>query len=79
MGNPFDKIVMRGAARHAHHFVLLRRSPENVKELEKRGVEFAGGIAERGDALVTHFKMPGEGEVHLSEPRYRKRRKPRGA
>jgi catechol 2,3-dioxygenase-like lactoylglutathione lyase family enzyme len=43
---------------------------QTVKELTERGVEFVGGIEDRGYGLVTHFKMPGDCEVQLYEPRY---------
>lgn len=45
---------------------------KTVKELKSRGVEFTDGIADRGYALATHFRMPGGFEVELYEPRYRK-------
>ena len=41
-------------------------------QLKGRGVEFIDGIADHGYGLVTHFKMPGEVEVQLFQPRYRK-------
>ncbi len=43
-----------------------------VATLEARGVEFVGGINDFGYGLVTHFKMPGDIEVQLYEPRYSK-------
>ena len=43
-----------------------------VATLEARGVEFVGGINDLGYGLVTHFKMPGDIEVQLYEPRYSK-------
>ena len=46
---------------------------KTVAELKARGVEFTDGIADHGYGLVTHFKMPGNCEVQLYEPRYRKR------
>ena len=48
---------------------------KTVKELKQRGVEFISEIADHGYGLVTHFKMPGEVEVQLYQPRYRKKRK----
>ncbi len=41
-----------------------------VKELEARGVEFTGPVEDRGYGLVTFFKMPGNAEVQLYQPRY---------
>ena len=43
---------------------------QTVNELTERGVEFTEGIEDRGYGLVTHFKMPGDCEVQLYEPRY---------
>jgi predicted enzyme related to lactoylglutathione lyase len=43
-----------------------------VKDLQSRGVEFLGPVADHGYGLVTHFKMPGGVEVQLYQPRYRK-------
>ena len=45
---------------------------KTVSELKDRGVEFIDGIEDHGYGLVTHFKMPGEVEVQLFQPRYRK-------
>jgi predicted enzyme related to lactoylglutathione lyase len=43
-----------------------------VRDLQSRGVEFLGPVADHGYGLVTHFKMPGGVEVQLYQPRYRK-------
>jgi catechol 2,3-dioxygenase-like lactoylglutathione lyase family enzyme len=43
-----------------------------VTELKARGVEFTGGVTDQGYGLVTHFKMPGDVEVQLYQPRYAK-------
>src|SRR5262245_29614871 len=43
-----------------------------VAELKSRGVEFTGDIKDAGYGLVTYFKMPGNLEVQLYQPRYRK-------
>ena len=43
-----------------------------VAELRSRGVEFTDEITDRGYGLVTHFKMPGDVEVQLYQPRYEK-------
>ena len=45
---------------------------KTVKELKQRGVEFIDEIADHGYGLVTHFRMPGEVEIQLYQPRYRK-------
>ena len=45
---------------------------KTVAELKKRGVEFTGGVVDQGYGLVTHFRMPGDFEVQLYQPRYSK-------
>jgi predicted enzyme related to lactoylglutathione lyase len=45
---------------------------ETVKELKSRGVNFIDGIADQGYGLVTHFIMPGNVEVQLYQPLYKK-------
>ena len=44
-----------------------------VAELKARGVEFTGPVTDRGYGLVTHFKVPGDFEVQLYQPRYDKK------
>lgn len=44
-----------------------------VKELKGRGVEFVSDISDAGFGLVTTFRMPGDVEVLLYQPKYEKR------
>lgn len=44
-----------------------------VQELSRRGVEFTDEIIDEGYGLVTHFKMPGDFEAQLYQPRYTKK------
>jgi predicted enzyme related to lactoylglutathione lyase len=46
---------------------------KTVAELKARGVAFTDSITDRGYGLVTHFKMPGNVEVQLYQPKYAKR------
>ena len=46
---------------------------KTVAELKARGVEFTGEVADHGYGLVTHFKVPGDFEVQLYQPRYSKK------
>ena len=46
---------------------------ETVGELRRRGVEFTDDVSDQGYGLVTHFKMPGEVEAQLYQPRYSKK------
>jgi catechol 2,3-dioxygenase-like lactoylglutathione lyase family enzyme len=43
-----------------------------VAELKAKGVEFTGPVVDRGYGLVTFFKVPGNFEVQLYQPRYSK-------
>ena len=43
-----------------------------VAELEGRGVEFDGDVADAGFGLMTHFRMSGGVRVMLYQPHYRK-------
>jgi 4-hydroxyphenylpyruvate dioxygenase-like putative hemolysin len=45
---------------------------KTVAELRYRGVEFTDPISDRSYGLVTHFKMPGDVEVQLYQPKYTK-------
>ena len=43
-----------------------------VAELRSRGVEFTQDVEDHGYGLVTYFKVPGDFEVQLYQPRYAK-------
>jgi len=43
-----------------------------VAELKSRGVEFTSGVRDAGYGLTTRFRMPGDFEVELYQPRYTK-------
>jgi catechol 2,3-dioxygenase-like lactoylglutathione lyase family enzyme len=45
---------------------------KTVAQLQAKGVEFTGPVTDQGYGLVTHFRMPGAGEVQLYQPRYSK-------
>lgn len=45
---------------------------ETVRTLKSRGVEFTREVEDRGYGLVTFFKVPGDFQVQLYQPRYRK-------
>ena len=45
---------------------------KTVAELKARGVEFTDGITDASYGLVTHFKMPGDFQVQLYQPRYKR-------
>jgi len=47
---------------------------KTVENLKSRGVEFTSGISDQGWGLLTHFRMPGDLEVELYQPKYKKNR-----
>jgi predicted enzyme related to lactoylglutathione lyase len=49
---------------------------KTVAELKKRGVEFTDEVRDVGYGMITHFRMPGDFEVQLYQPRYEKRSQP---
>jgi catechol 2,3-dioxygenase-like lactoylglutathione lyase family enzyme len=46
---------------------------KTVLELKARGVEFTDEVSDRGYGWAIHFKVPGNFEVELYQPRYMKR------
>jgi predicted enzyme related to lactoylglutathione lyase len=46
---------------------------ETVAALKKRGVKFTSKMSEQTWGYLTHFKMPGDFEVELFQPKYRKK------
>jgi catechol 2,3-dioxygenase-like lactoylglutathione lyase family enzyme len=47
---------------------------KTIAELKARGVEFLGGVSDQGWGLVTHFHLPGVGDVQLYQPLYSKKK-----
>lgn len=45
---------------------------KTVRDLESRGVEFVSGVEERSWGFLTHFKAPGNLEIELYQPKYKK-------
>ena len=43
---------------------------KTVAQLKARGVEFTAPVADHGYGLVTFFKVPGDFQVQLYQPRY---------
>jgi hypothetical protein len=43
-----------------------------VRELKSRGVEFTKDVEDHGYGLVTYFRMPGNLDVQLYQPKYQK-------
>ena len=49
---------------------------DTVKELKEKGVVFTKGIEDYGYGLVTFFKVPGNFEIKLYQPKYQKSANP---
>ena len=45
---------------------------KTVRELKSRGVEFTHAVEDHGYGLVTRFKVPGDFDVQLYQPKYEK-------
>lgn len=43
---------------------------QTVPELRARGVQFTDGLTDAGYGRVTHFQLPGVGDVQLYQPHY---------
>jgi catechol 2,3-dioxygenase-like lactoylglutathione lyase family enzyme len=62
-----------GAPSGTHHISFYCDDiHRTVVELRSRGVEFTDEVADHGYGLVTHFRMPGDFQVQLYQPRYRR-------
>lgn len=69
--HPADASGEHGAPAGTHDISFYCDDIElTARTLQERGVEFVGGIEDRGFGLVTHFKMPGGVKVQLYEPHY---------
>jgi len=45
---------------------------QTVAQLKDRGVQFTDEVTDRGYGLAIHFKMPGDFEAELYQPKYNK-------
>jgi catechol 2,3-dioxygenase-like lactoylglutathione lyase family enzyme len=50
---------------------------KTIAELKSRGVEFIEGVSDQGYGLVTHFRAPGDFQIQLYQPRYKRNRSAR--
>ena len=63
-----------GSVSGTHHLSFYCDDIERtVAELKARGVEFTDAITDVGYGLATHFRVPGDFELELYQPSYRKR------
>lgn len=69
--HPADPEGSGGSGTHAISFYCddIRQT---VAELRDKGVEFTKEVEDHGYGLVTYFKMPGNLEVQLYQPKYTK-------
>ena len=62
----------RGAPSGTHSISFITDDVhKTMKHLEAKGVEFTSDVKDHGYGLVTRFKMPGEFEVDLYQPKYK--------
>ncbi len=61
-----------GEATSGHHelFLMCDDIEATVARLEAKGVEFVGGVADRGFGLLTTLKVPGGGTLGLYQPKH---------
>jgi 4-hydroxyphenylpyruvate dioxygenase-like putative hemolysin len=45
---------------------------QTVADLQSRGVEFTQDVQDHGYGLVTYFRVPGDFQVQLYQPKYNK-------
>jgi len=63
----------KGAPSGTHYLSFYCDDIEKtVKELKAKGVEFTKDVTDMGYGLVTRFKMPGNFEAELYQPKYSK-------
>jgi catechol 2,3-dioxygenase-like lactoylglutathione lyase family enzyme len=55
----------------AELFLMCKDLEQTTRDLQARGVEFAGGVEERRYGSVTRIRVPGFGELGLYQPRHR--------
>jgi predicted enzyme related to lactoylglutathione lyase len=55
-----------------HHelYLMCDDVTATVAELEAKGVEFTSPIENQGFGMLTHFRIPGGGEIGLYQPRH---------
>lgn len=49
-------------------FLMCHDLSETMRQLESKGVEFAGKVSEQRWGKVARFKVPGAGEISLYQP-----------
>jgi hypothetical protein len=61
-----------------HHrlYLMCDDLTKTVADLKKRGVEFAGEVADKGWGLVTMMRVPGADDIALYQPKHASPLKP---
>jgi catechol 2,3-dioxygenase-like lactoylglutathione lyase family enzyme len=68
---PAELAVHPAEASGAHELYLMCDDiVATVRELEAKGVQFAGPVTEQAFGLATRIRLPGGGELGLYEPRH---------
>src|SRR5262249_20663420 len=65
-----DECVSSGTANISFYCDDIEKT---VAELKAKGVEFTTPVEDHGYGLVTFFKVPGDFQIQLYQPRYAKR------
>ncbi len=69
--HPADEGQGQGSGTHNISF-YCDDIEKTVAELKGRGVEFTDEITDVGYGMATHFRVPGDFEIQLYEPKYSK-------
>ena len=69
---PPSELAAHPSEGHPHHEVYLMCDDirATVAELAAKGAEFTDGVVEQAWGLVTTLKLPGGGQISLSQPRH---------
>ena len=74
--HPSDDKAIHGQITGTHEISFYCENIyDTVKKLKIKGVEFTQGIEDYGFGLVTFFKVPGDFQIQLYEPKYKKWKK----
>jgi predicted enzyme related to lactoylglutathione lyase len=69
---PPAELAAHPAERSGAHelYLMCDDIAATVRELEAKGVQFAGPVTEQGFGLTTRIRLPDGGELGLYEPRH---------
>jgi predicted enzyme related to lactoylglutathione lyase len=69
---PPAELAAHPAERFGAHelYLMCDDIAATVRELEAKGVQFAGPVTKQGFGVMTRIRLPGGGELGLYEPRH---------